>query len=67
MVIKKATWTKVRQKVHQTAASKKILGVDTKISHAVRGIGLKIRLMRGMYVFHYLRLEEGFDYNKHLL
>lgn len=67
MVIKKATWMRIREEVRRTASSKKILGVDTKISNALLKAGLKIRLMRGVYLVHYLRLKEGYKNSKHLL
>ena len=66
MVMKKKTWLKIRDEVKSTARGKNILGVDTKISNAILKAGLKIRLMQGMYIFHYLRMEEGFNYKKHL-
>lgn len=67
MVIRKSTWLQIRAEVHQTAADKQILGVDTKISNAILKAGLKIRLMRELYVFHYLRMAEGFGFKQHLL
>ncbi|MFW5831562.1 MAG: hypothetical protein ACOCVA_04875 [Prolixibacteraceae bacterium] len=66
MVIQKKTWLKIRKEVKKKTSGKKVLGVDTKISNAILTAGLKIRLMRGLYIFHYLRLAEGFDYKKHL-
>lgn len=66
MVIRKRTWNQIRGEVFRTAAEKQILGVDTKISNAVLKAGLKIRLMRELYVFHYLRMAEAFDHKKHL-
>jgi GT2 family glycosyltransferase len=66
MVIRKSTWTKIRSEVFRTAAAKHILGVDTKISNAILASGLKIRLIRELYIFHYLRMAEGFDNDKHL-
>lgn len=68
MVIKKSTWNKIREEVRQKvkAQSKYILGVDTKISNALLKDGFKIRLMQGIYIFHYLRLAEGFGYKNHL-
>lgn len=66
MVIQKRTWLLIRDEVSRTAASKNILGVDTKISNAILGMGLKIRLMRGLYIFHYLRMVEGFNSDNHL-
>ena len=66
MVIRKSTWTRIRTEVYRTASSKYILGVDTKISNAILAAGLKIRLIRELYIFHYLRLAEGFDNDNHL-
>ena len=68
LVIQKKTWLKIRREVAMKVSkqNKHILGVDTKISNAILKAGLKIRLMRGMYIFHYLRLADGFGYKKHL-
>jgi GT2 family glycosyltransferase len=66
MVIRKSTWSRIRLDVRTTASDKYILGVDTRISQAIMNHGLKIRLMKAMYLLHYLRLSEGFDYKKHL-
>lgn len=66
MVIRKSTWKKVRGNVFKRAAGKNILGVDTQISKAMLSAGFKIRLMRELYILHYLRLAEGFDCTKHL-
>lgn len=68
MVIQKKTWNLIRPEVAQMVQqqNKQILGVDTKISNAILKAGLKIRLMRGMYIFHYLRMAEGFEHDKHL-
>ena len=67
MVINKGTWMKIRNKLKLSCANKFILGVDTKISYAILNHGLKIRLMKGIYIFHYLRLAEGINYTGHLL
>lgn len=68
LVMQKRTWIKIRGEVASKVSKqdKKILGVDTKISNAILNAGLKIRLMRGIYLLHYLRLGEGFDSDKHL-
>lgn len=66
MVMKRSTWTRIRPMVLQETKIKTILGVDTKISRAVLSSGMKIRLMRGIYILHYLRLKEGYDYKNHL-
>lgn len=69
MLIKRSTWTLIRHEVFRMVVrqEKRILGVDTKISNAVLKAGLKIRLMQSIYIFHYLRLKEGFNNDKHLL
>lgn len=66
MVIQKRTWLQIREEVFITTTGKNILGVDTKISNALLRAGFKIRLMRELYVFHYLRMSEGFDSDNHL-
>ncbi|MCY1720176.1 hypothetical protein OU798_07470 [Prolixibacteraceae bacterium Z1-6] len=68
LVMRKRTWLQIRPEVMRMVQKqdKRILGVDTKISNAIIHAGLKIRLMRGMYIFHYLRLKEGFSNDKHL-
>jgi GT2 family glycosyltransferase len=66
MVIKKGTWTRIRGGVLERTRDKQILGVDSKISYAILNAGLKIRLMRSIYILHYLRMKEGFDYKDHL-
>lgn len=66
MVIRKGTWEQIRKDVFSKAALKYILGVDTKISNTVLEKGLKIRLIRELYIFHYLRMKEGFDSDNHL-
>ena len=68
LVMRKGTWMQIRNEVLQMVQKqdKRILGVDTKIINAILKAGLKIRLMRGLYIFHYLRMKEGINYNKHL-
>ena len=66
MVIKKETWLKIRQDVKILTVNKNILGVDTQISNAIMFRQMKIRLMRGLYIFHYLRFLEGINSTKHL-
>jgi hypothetical protein len=68
MMIKKSTWTKIRSEVESTvkAQGKQILGVDTKISKAILRNGLKIRIMEGFYLFHFLRLDKSIDDDSHL-
>jgi len=66
MVIRKSIWDKILPLVRVTASEKRILGVDTKISNAILKTGLEIRLMRDIYLLHYYRLGEGFDYTKHI-
>lgn len=66
MLIKKDTWMRIRESARKKATGKKILGVDTKITYAMLEAGYKIRLMRGIYLFHYLRMKEGFNFKGHL-
>lgn len=66
MVIKKSTWIRIREEVLAKSSAKYILGIDTKISNAILERGLKIRLIRELYIFHYLRMKEGFDSDNHL-
>lgn len=66
MVIRKSTWAQIRANVYLAAKSKQILGVDTKISNTLLSSGFKIRLIKELYILHYLRMEEGFNYKKHL-
>lgn len=68
MVIKKSTWNQIREEVKNKVhhQSKRILGVDTKISNALIKHGYKIRLMQGLYIFHYLRMKEGYGDSSHL-
>jgi GT2 family glycosyltransferase len=66
MVIQKKTWNIIRNEVFYKAEKKFILGVDTKISWAILDFGFKILMMKELYIFHYLRLKEGFDYTNHL-
>ncbi|MFA6482284.1 MAG: hypothetical protein WCW62_06890 [Bacteroidales bacterium] len=66
MVIRKSTWDIILPVVRITASEKQILGVDTKISNAILNAGLEIRLMKDIYLLHYCRLADGFDYTKHI-
>lgn len=68
MLIKKSTWSKIRDEAKKLVEDekKKILGVDTKISYAILGQGMKIGLMRAIYVLHYFRLKEKGS-KKHLV
>jgi len=67
LVIRKSTWNRIRLQVEEDSRMKDILGVDTKISNAILQRGMKIRLMRGIYLLHYLRLKEGYNSKEHLL
>lgn len=67
MVMKKMTWLKIRDAVHQKTAGLKILSVDSVISREILSSNLKIRLMQGIYVFHYYRFLEGAASKKHLV
>ena len=66
MVIRKGVWDRIKDEVFSKARGKDILGIDSKISYAVLEAGLKIQLMKELYIFHYCRLSEGFGYDEHL-
>ena len=68
MMIKVSTWMKIRAEVETMVKKqeKKILGVDTKISNAILKAGMKIRIMQGFYLFHFLRLDKSIDDDSHL-
>jgi hypothetical protein len=66
LLLRKATWNRIRMGVKSRTADKKILGIDTRISYQVLNAGLKIRLMKGIYILHYLRMKEGMNYKQHL-
>lgn len=66
MVIRKSTWTSIRDKVEVRCSGLKILSVDTVISTEILENKMLIRLMQGIYVMHYYRLLEGATYKKHL-
>lgn len=66
MVIKKSTWATVRNEVKEKTRDKNILSVDSVISRQILQSGLKILLMKGIYVFHYYRHLEGANYKKHI-
>jgi GT2 family glycosyltransferase len=59
MAMKKSTWNKIYEDAKERCKDFNVLTVDTEISHAILAAGLKIRLMKGLYVYHYYRLAEG--------
>lgn len=59
MLMRKSTWLLVREQVMEWTADKNILGVDTRISKAIRKAGLKTYLMKGIYLLHYYRMKNG--------
>jgi hypothetical protein len=65
--IKKSTWLLIRSELLKVCDGANLLGVDTQISKLILSRGLKIRLMRGIYLFHYYRLVEGKGYKQHLI
>lgn len=67
MCIRKKTWKIIRTKLQKVVDGANLLGVDTQISNLVRSYGMKILLMRGLYLFHYYRLVEGKKYKDHLM
>lgn len=67
MCIKKSTWMLIRPGLLRTTDGANILGVDTQISNELKAHGLKILLMRGIYLMHYYRLAEGRKFKAHLM
>lgn len=67
MCMKKSTWMLIRPDLLRVTDGANLLGVDTQISNQLRGHGLKILLMRGIYLMHYYRLVEGKKYKDHLM
>lgn len=61
LVIQKKAWKKVR-----FSEAKKQLGVDDDFTKRLQASGAKIRIMMGLYVFHYYRLLEGKNHKTHL-
>jgi hypothetical protein len=66
MVIQKNTWLKIRDNVLHRTRHETIEAVDTAIGKALHAQNLPILLMRGIYVLHYCRLGEGYNYRAHL-
>lgn len=66
MLMKKSTWLLIRDDVSEKCIDKEILSVDSTISLQVIAFKLKIRLMKGIYLFHYYRHLEGAHSKKHL-
>lgn len=63
MAIKKKTWLEVG-KFHERAG--KLIAVDSAFSKKIIQSGKIIYVMQGMYVFHYYRFAEGWNYIEHL-
>lgn len=59
ILMKKATWTRIRDRVKELTDGHKILGVDVRISRAVSELGMPVLLMRGIYVLHFFRMKYG--------
>lgn len=66
MVIQKKTWLSIRAAVLNRAVNETLEAVDTAISKAILAGSKKILVMRGIYIFHYCRLAEGYSYRRHL-
>ena len=63
MAIKKKTWLEVG-KFHERAG--KLIAVDSAFSNKILKRGKAIYVMQGLYVFHYYRFAEGWNYIEHL-
>lgn len=60
MLVKKSVWNACKFK------EEGILAVDNNFSRKVLTKGFKIYLLKGVYVFHYYRLNEGRQNKQHL-
>lgn len=58
IMMKKEVWNDILPNLKQRPR-KSILGFDTQLTKAVLSKGYKIRLMKGVLVFHYLRFLNG--------
>lgn len=63
MLIKKSTW----DLIHGAPQELGLLSVDNHISQRILNAGMKIRLMEGVYIFHFYRLDTGIENKSHLL
>lgn len=61
IVIQKKTWRAIFPELRKMVLKKdkKILGFDTQLSNAILKKGYDIKLMEGIFVFHYLRMLNG--------
>lgn len=59
MLIKKATWLLIRDRVKEITEGHKILGIDVRISRAISEMNMPVLLMRGIYVLHFFRMKYG--------
>lgn len=68
MLFRKSTWQKIRSDVflRVRTSNRKILGVDTQICYSLLSTGADIKLMKGIYLVHYLRLMQGIENTNHL-
>lgn len=66
MVMRKSTWLEIRGIVYERAKHETIEAIDTAISKALHQLNHSILLMRGIYVFHYCRMLEGYKHRSHL-
>jgi len=71
LLIKKSTWLKVggfsENTIRDEQADSNLLGLDDNISKKILNNGMKILLMKGVYLFHYYRLNEGEHFRDHLI
>ncbi len=61
MIIKKSTWKRVGG-----FKEGKILGIDNNISQKMINRNLDVMLMKGVYIFHFYRLDTGRQDKSHL-
>lgn len=62
MMFKKSTWNVCKFREEDG----KMLGIDNNFSYKVLKNGMDIKILQGVYLFHYYRLAEGRLYKSHL-
>lgn len=63
MLVKKSTWLKVGKFTEDGG----FLGVDNDFSQKILNAGLEIKIMKGVYIYHYYRHHNGITDKSHLL
>lgn len=66
MVMQKKTWLAIRDNIAHNTRHETIEAIDTAIGKELHRQNKSILLMRGIYIFHYCRLLEGYNSRAHL-